>query len=144
MKTVAEKMGIKTDMKAILIGEPEDFLQALGLPQLSVVKRMQGEFDYIHFFAESEASLRKEFLELKKSLQPKGMLWISWPKKGKNESDLSMSKVIEIGYNNGLVESKAISIDEKWSALKFTFPISGKVYKNRFGKLEDAEVKNQL
>ncbi len=33
------------------------------------------------------------------------MLWLSWPKARKSGSDLGLSKVIEIGYKNGLVES---------------------------------------
>jgi hypothetical protein len=39
------------------------------------------------------------------------MLWVSWPKSKKLETDLAQPKVIEIGYNHGLVESKTLSMD---------------------------------
>lgn len=64
------------------------------------------------------------------------MLWVSWPKAGQKGSDLTLTKVIEIGYNHGLVESKSISINNTWSALKFTHPKKGKIYHNSYGKLK--------
>jgi hypothetical protein len=44
-------------------------------------------------------------------------------------------KVIEIGYNHGLVESKALSVDAPWSAIKFTHPKKGRAYNNGYGRL---------
>jgi hypothetical protein len=42
--------------------------------------------------------------------------------------------VIKTGYD-GLVESKCVSVDSTWSALKFTWPKKGKVYNNSYGQL---------
>jgi hypothetical protein len=64
-----------------------------------------------------------------------GALWISWPKAEQLESDLSLRKVIEIGYRNGLVESKTTGVDSTCSAIKFTHPKTGKKYNNSYGKL---------
>ena len=64
------------------------------------------------------------------------MLWVSWPKNKKLGTDLTLTKVIELGYDHGLVESKTISVDQTWSAIKFTYPQKGKVYKNQYGKLK--------
>jgi len=63
------------------------------------------------------------------------MLWVSWPKGKQGGTDLTLQKVIKSGYDFGLVESKTISIDKTWSALKFTFPKKTKEYHNSFGKL---------
>ena len=57
------------------------------------------------------------------------------PKSGQKETDLTITKVIKIGYDYGLVESKTISIDSVWSAIKFTHPKEGKEYNNSYGKL---------
>jgi hypothetical protein len=76
------------------------------------------------------------FPRLKKHLKPTGMLWVSWPKNGKLGTDLTLQTVINLGYKQGLVESKTISIDATWSAIKFTHPKKGKVYNNRYGKLK--------
>jgi hypothetical protein len=65
------------------------------------------------------------------------MLWISWPKGGRLGTDLTLKQIIRIGYSHGLVESKTISLDPTWSAIKFTFPKQGKQYSNSYGKLKD-------
>ena len=64
------------------------------------------------------------------------MLWVSWPKGGKLESDLNIKIVIKLGYDFGLVESTALSVNSTWSGLKFTHPKKGKVYNNSYGKLK--------
>jgi hypothetical protein len=66
------------------------------------------------------------------------MLWVSWPKNRKLGTDLTLPRVIKLGYDQGLVESKTISIDRTWSAIKFTHPKKGKVYKNSYGKLKSS------
>ena len=136
MRTVVEKLGLKPSMKAYLLNAPVDFQKQVETSVEKVSNRLVGEFDYIHFFANSQSLLKKEIPRLKKHLTPKGTLWISWKKNRKDDSDLTIKNVIEIGYDFGMVESKAISIDDDWSALKFTFPIEGKVYKNSYGKLK--------
>lgn len=50
-------------------------------------------------------------------------------------SDLSLPEVIRIGYNHSLVESKTISVNHTWSAIKFTHPRPGRQYNNSYGKL---------
>ena len=63
------------------------------------------------------------------------MLWVSWPKNRQLGTDLSLPEVIRIGYRHGLVESKTLSVNATWSAIKFTHPVAGKVYNNAFGQL---------
>jgi hypothetical protein len=87
---------------------------------------MTGCFDYIHLFTKTKNDLDRRLPALMKHLQADGMLWVSWPKAGQLNTDLGMNSVITIGYHHGLVESKAISVDTRWSALKFTYPKKGK------------------
>ena len=77
------------------------------------------------------------FPKLKQHLNAAGMMWLSWPKARKLGPDLSLPKVIEIGYSHGLVESTTLRIDDTWSAIKFTHPKKGKIYHNKFGTLPD-------
>jgi hypothetical protein len=135
IKSVAEKMGIKEDSRTRFVHPPHDALAAIALPDLSVASRTSGEFDYIHLFVKSQQDLNRQFNILKKHLRATGMLWVSWPKGGKLDTDLNIKQVIKIGYSHGLIESKALSVNETWSALKFTHPKPGKVYKNRYGTL---------
>ena len=131
-----KKMGIKEGARAILVNAPAEALEAIDPSHLDLAARLAGKFDYIHFFTKSQADFDKQFPRLKTHLKPAGMLWVSWPKNKKLGTDLTLTKVIELGYNHGLVESKTISIDETWSAIKFTHPKDGKVYKNSYGQLK--------
>lgn len=134
-RTVAAKMGIKDHSKAYFANADNDAIAAINLPELKTLKRLSGNFDYIHLFAKDQKHMKEWFPKLKKHLAPKGMLWVSWPKAKQLGTDLTIKEVIRIGYDFGLVESTALSVNEIWSALKFTFPKEGKEYKNSYGKL---------
>ena len=135
-KSVSDKMGIKQSMRAILINPPTDVNDLINLPDLDLQKKLIGEFDYIHFFTTSKAEFHKRFPKLKSHLKQTGMLWLSWPKSRQQQTDLTLTTVIELGYDYGLVESKSISVNKLWSALKFTHPKKGQVYNNSYGKLK--------
>lgn len=133
---VSKKLGIKEGMRAIFVNAPEDVVKALETPDLNVAKALTGDFDYIHFFVTRQDDFNDTFPKLKTHLKPAGKLWVSWPKDGKLETDLTLTTVIKLGYDHGLVESKTIRIDETWSAIKFTHPKKGKEYKNSYGTLK--------
>ena len=137
--TVSKKMGLKEGVRAILVNAPEGITEVIDTSHLDVAARLSGKFDYIHFFTKSQDEFNQRFPRLKSHLKPAGMLWVSWPKNKKLGTDLTLTKVIELGYDHGLVESKTISLDETWSAIKFTHPQKGKVYKNKYGKLKDRD-----
>ena len=132
-------MGIKKDSRATFINAPDGIVEALHLPDLNKSNKIAGEFDYIHLFTTTQKNLDQQFSKLKKHLRSAGMLWVSWPKAKQLNTDLDIKSVIKIGYDNGLVESKALSIDATWSALKFTHPKKDKVYNNSYGKLKANE-----
>jgi hypothetical protein len=134
-RTVSEKMGIKEGTRAIFVNAPEAARAAIEPPSLDVASELAGEFDYIHLFARTRAELDVTFSKLKAHLKPTGMLWVSWPKNSTLGTDLVLPKVIEIGYDHGLVESKTLSVDATWSAMKFTHPKKGKAYNNSYGRL---------
>lgn len=133
---VAKKMGIKEGTRAYLVNAPAEVVEAIDLPPLELAGTLSGEFDYIHFFARSQAEFHDIFPRLKPHLKPAGMLWVSWLKNGGEGTDLSLTTVIKLGYDYGLVESKSIRIDDAWSALKFTHPKKGKAYNNSYGQLK--------
>lgn len=78
--------------------------------------------------------LVKEFSKMKTHLRIQGTLWISWPKSKQLGTDLNIKEVIRIGYEHMMVESTCLSVNDVWSALKFTFPKPGKTYQNSYGK----------
>ena len=135
MKTVSQKMGVKTNSRTLFIEAPENALEDMQLPELEVKEIITGEFDYIHLFVKTQSEFKDKFPKLKPHLKPGGMLWVSWPKGGKLNTDLSLTKIINIGYGFGLVESTCLSVNSVWSGLKFTHPKEGKIYRNSYGEL---------
>jgi hypothetical protein len=134
-RNVSEKMGIKEGTRSIFVNAPEAARSEIDPSSLDVASELAGTFGYTHLFARSRTELDDAFPKLKAHLGPKGMLWVSWPKNRKLGTDLTLPKVIEIGYGYGLVESKCLSVDATWSALKFTHPKEGKAYDNSYGRL---------
>ena len=132
-RSVAQKMGVREGSRAFFDNAPPAAIAAMALPELDASPRLSGEFDYIHCFCVTQAQMRDRFPELKRHLKASGMLWLSWPKGRQLGSDLALPKVIEIGYEHGLVESTTLRVDDTWSAIKFTHPKKGKVYRNTYG-----------
>jgi hypothetical protein len=135
--STASKMGIKAGMRAIILNGHPNEIESINLPAISLNSVLSGDFDYIHLFVMSQIEFNQELKKVKISIKQKGMLWVSWPKAGKLGTDLNIKNIIKIGYEHGLVESKCLSINETWSALKFTHPKEGKVYNNSYGKLSE-------
>lgn len=131
-----KKLGTKEGMRAIFINAPSDVIEAMESPGLNVASELTEQFDYIHFFTTSQLELESTFSKLKDHLKPTGMVWISWPKNRQLNTDLTLTTIIKIGYNHGLVESKCVSVDSTWSGIKFTVPIQGKIYNNSYGQLK--------
>lgn len=134
--SISKKLGLKDGMRTFLVNAPNDALETIDSAHLEIAATLRGTFDYIHFFTKSQSEFDDYFPRLKAHLRPSGMLWVSWPKNRKLGTDLTLTKVIELGYNHGLVESKTISVDTTWSAIKFTHPKTGKEYKNSYGRLK--------
>ena len=140
-RSVAEKMGIKENSKSILVNSDEEAIKNMNLPELNITTNLDNDYDYIHLFVKKQSEFIKHFPQLKEHLKATGMLWVSWPKGGKLETDLNIKTVIKLGYDFGLVESTCLSVNEIWSGLKFTHPKKGKVYNNSYGKLSDKNTK---
>lgn len=134
-RTVAEKMGVKQHSRTYFADADEHAISGIKLPDVKIIKRLTGTFDYIHLFAKNRKHMEQWFPKLKAHLALKGMLWVSWPKAKQLGTDLNIKEVIRIGYGFGLVESTALSVSGVWSGLKFTMPKEGKEYHNSYGTL---------
>ena len=135
-RTVAQKMGIKENSRTIFVNPDIEAIKNIELPELIILNKYDNEqFDYMHLFVKKQTEFIEQFPKLKFYLKPHGMMWVSWPKGRKSGTDLNIKKVIELGYDFGLVESTCLSVSDIWSALKFTHPKQGKVYNNSYGKL---------
>jgi hypothetical protein len=85
-----------------------------------VSTRLRGSFDVVIQFACSRATLERRIVALVAALEPRGGLWIAWPKRSSGvSSDLDDRIVRELGLGTGLVDNKVCAIDETWSGLRF-------------------------
>lgn len=118
-----KKLGIAEGMSAAVLGSPRDYAALLGgLPDKVVISSsLDGPpLDFIHCFETSETALRALFPQFRQALTPKGMVWVSWPKKASRmPADIDEAKVRAIGLESGLVDVKVCAVDETWSGLKF-------------------------
>jgi hypothetical protein len=137
MRTVAKKMGIKEGSRCIFINAPAEAMVDINFPEIDTQTTLTGEFDYIHLFVTTQKAQEDIFPKLKSHLKLDGMVWVSWPKNKQLSSDLTLPLVIKIGYSFGLVESTCLSVNNTWSALKFTHPKKGKIYNNSHAELKE-------
>lgn len=135
MRQVSDKMGVKSGIRAYIDGATAEATNALALPPLILTEQLEGDFGYLHLFVITREQMQARFPVLRDHLSVGGMLWVSWPKAKQLGTDLSLPEVIRIGYDFGLVESKTISVDLIWSAIKFTHPRPGQCYNNSYGQL---------
>lgn len=122
-QTLAQTLGFKPGMLAVVLGAPDTVLRELMmLRQVELRRALVPDADYIQYFAPDAESLRSEFPELKKHMHQTGCLWICWPKKWSEiGSDLDEETVVGIGRENGLSNVKAAAIDPVWSGMKFVY-----------------------
>jgi hypothetical protein len=121
---LAKKLGLKPDMRLVLLHAPEGYASTLGpLPDgLDLRTRLARSVDLVQLFVTEAAFLAREFAPASRALRPAGALWVSWPKgkgKAKIPTDLDEGIVRTIGLDAGLVDVKVCAVDEVWSGLKF-------------------------
>lgn len=135
MRSVAEKLGVREGLRAYFLDAPDDARIIIASNGLVVSQTLRGEFDLIFAFVINQRKMRGVFPKLRSHLKLGGRLWLCWPKGRGLNSDLTVQTVISIGYDCNMVESKAVSINGTWSALKFTFPRPETIYENSYGSL---------
>ena len=122
-----KKLGIKPDMKILVIHEPEDYFKLLGV-NLSDQYILKNEVaDLVHLFAKNQDVFKKEMKTVlgicKKNT---GLIvWVSWYKKSSGIStDLSENIIRDFALQNNLVDVKVCAVSEAWSGLKLVVPVA--------------------
>ena len=95
------------------------------MPELSQKLGAKPGTEVLVLFTTRCAELERRFPALQATLAPADGLWVAWPKKAaKLDTDLDFDTVQRIGLENGLVDNKSASIDERWQALRFVYRLS--------------------
>lgn len=120
-KSVAQKLLIRENYKALIIDEPKDYKSILGeLPQnVTLISKSTEPVDLVQVFVTSRKDLEAKLPLLKMVLKPKGLLWVSYPKgTSKIKADVNRDSIREYAQSIGLEAVSMISVDDTWSALR--------------------------
>ncbi len=116
-KTVIEKLGLKKGERILVLNAPAGVV--LGdLPGEAVLVREKAAGDVVLLFVTGKKELVEQLPSLKGLLNPKGRLWVAYPKAGQVNTDLNRDIIREYARTIGLEGVSIFSIDETWSALR--------------------------
>lgn len=114
-KTPAQKMFIRP--KSTVCVDPPEHLATVGDLGPGVEQASFGEADTAVLFVDDADSLRKALEAHAAELAEPGMLWIAYPKG--NRSDINRDSLWPHLNEYGMRPITQVSIDDKWSALRF-------------------------
>lgn len=119
---LARKLGFRPGQKVLVIGEvPGDYESWVApLPDgVTLARRGRPPHAAVHLFVTRRAELARHLAVMRQTLQPAGIVWISWPKKSaKVATNITEDVIREEALPLGLVDIKVCSVNETWSGLK--------------------------
>ena len=122
-----KKLGIKLEMKILLIQEPDDYFKLLEL-NISEQLCKKGETpDLIHLFVKNNTAFEHSMKKLKPIIKSNTsiIIWISWYKKAaKIPTDITEDIIRNYALKNDLVDVKVCAVSDIWSGLKLVVPLA--------------------
>ena len=118
---LVRKLGIDVGTTVVTVGAPPSYAKLLGpLPmQARITSRLPKTPAFVHVFATSRNDLAAHLRKLRPTIDPDGVVWVSWPKKSaKVATDITEDTIREIALPLGFVDIKVCAVDETWSGLK--------------------------
>ncbi|HUQ29896.1 MAG TPA: hypothetical protein VM051_14965 [Usitatibacter sp.] len=118
---LARKLGMDKPMIVYTVDAPTEYRDWLGELEPGVHLRTSppSPLTAAHVFVTRKEELRKRLSTLRKSIDPRGFVWISWPKKSaKVETDVTEDTIRELALPQGWVDVKVCAVSDIWSGLK--------------------------
>jgi hypothetical protein len=117
-----KKLGYRDGLSSYVGGAPANYVRILQMPpEISVIWRKQPTpgIGFLHQFSTSQAELKKKLQSFRKTIDPSGTVWVSWPKKSSGvETDITEDVVRQVALPLGFVDVKVCAVDQTWSGLK--------------------------
>ena len=122
-----KKLGIKPEMKVLIINKPDDYYKLLEVDIADQSCRSNEIPDFIHLFVKSVNEFESEMKALKSIYKKNStvIIWVSWYKKAaKITTDITEDVIRNYALENGLVDVKVCAVSDIWSGLKLIVPIA--------------------
>ena len=120
-KPLASKLGMDKPMIVYTVDAPAQYREWLGhlTPGVHLRTSPPKPLTAAHVFVTRREELKKRLSTLRKSIDPSGFVWVSWPKKAaKVETDVTEDTIRELALPQGWVDVKVCAVSEVWSGLK--------------------------
>lgn len=122
-----DKLGIKPAMKILLVNQPPDYFDLLGVDISDQLCNKNDIPDLVHLFVVKnkvfEAEIKKIQTFCKKN--PALIIWVSWYKKSaKIPTDITEDAIRNFALKTNLVDVKVCAVSDIWSGLKLVVPLS--------------------
>jgi hypothetical protein len=125
---LAKKLGFKPGTKVLLVGDvPKDYKTLVSpLPErVTLASTGKAPHAAVHVFVTKRTELEKHLRQLRKSLEPDGYVWISWPKKASRvPTNITEDVIRDVCLPLGFVDIKVCAVSEVWSGLKLVIRVS--------------------
>lgn len=125
-----KKLGIKDDMKVLLLDAPDNYFELLGSRLAGQLCR-KGEIpDFVHLFATRQRTYESALQSLTPFTRKKPaiVVWASWYKKSAGiPTDVSENSIRDFALQNDWVDIKVCAVSEQWSGLKLVMPVAKRV-----------------
>lgn len=118
---LAGKLGLKPPMTLVALNAPREYPSWLGklAPGIDLASKASAPLRAVHLFATNRGALEKQLASLRKRLEQRGFVWISWPKKAsKVPTDITEDVIRAVALPLGFVDVKVCAVSEVWSGLK--------------------------
>ena len=122
-----KKLGIKPSTTLVAVDAPMEYREWLGaLPEGSrIVTRSDRALAAVHLFVTERARLHKCLTTFRRTLEPAGFVWVSWPKKASGvATDITEDIVRDVALPMGFVDIKVCAVTDVWSGLKLVVRLS--------------------
>ena len=122
-----KKLGIKPEMKVLIINKPGDYYKLLEVDIRDQSCRINEMPDFIHLFVKSVNEFESEMKALKSIYKKNStvIIWVSWHKKAaKITTDITEDVIRNYALKNDLVDVKVCAVSDIWSGLKLVVPVA--------------------
>jgi len=125
--SLIKKLGIKPEMKVLLINKPDDYYKLLEVDINDQSCKKNETPDLIHLFVKSVKEFETEMKNLKNFCKKNTniTIWVSWYKKAaKIPTDITEDVIRNYALKNDLVDVKVCAVSDIWSGLKLVVPLA--------------------